>query len=372
MLGRRVFRAGHGQVHLRHRSIRARQCRGGSGAFQRGPDDLGGLARRRIRHLLHRRPGLHGGLGDPLAGEPSGSSAAQSELDAIAAADAGGVMCVPALAGLGAPWWQPQAHGGRLRDDPVDRPRAHRARGPAGHRRSDRGAGRRDRGRHRVTLRAACASTAGSPVRRVLMQATADILGVPIDVYPSAHATALGAAALARAEPAARHRRCATSVTPWTPSGIYEPRWRPHRAAEFRSAWRGSRCRDVRGPGDASMTRRTTSSSSVRASSARAIARELTGYDLTIAVLEARDDVGDGTSKANTAILHTGFDAKPGTLESRVGSPRVPPAVGLRRCARASRSSAPGRSWWRGIANSSTPCPRCGTRPRPTATTPAR
>ncbi|HEY6576988.1 MAG TPA: FAD-dependent oxidoreductase, partial [Mycobacterium sp.] len=47
-----------------------------------------------------------------------------------------------------------------------------------------------------------------------------------------------------------------------------------------------------------------------------AIARELTGYDLRIAVLEARDDVGDGTSKANTAILHTGFDAKPGTLES--------------------------------------------------------
>jgi glycerol-3-phosphate dehydrogenase len=47
-----------------------------------------------------------------------------------------------------------------------------------------------------------------------------------------------------------------------------------------------------------------------------AIARELTGYDLTVALLEARDDVGDGTSKANTAILHTGFDAKPGTLES--------------------------------------------------------
>ena len=28
--------------------------------------------------------------------------------------------------------------------------------------------------------------------------------------------------------------------------------------------------------------------------------------------------MGDGTSKANTAILHTGFDAKPGTLESRL------------------------------------------------------
>jgi glycerol-3-phosphate dehydrogenase len=47
-----------------------------------------------------------------------------------------------------------------------------------------------------------------------------------------------------------------------------------------------------------------------------AIARELAGFDLRVVLLEARDDVGDGTSKANTAILHTGFDAKPGTLEA--------------------------------------------------------
>ncbi|WP_448331505.1 FAD-dependent oxidoreductase [Streptomyces sp. DSM 41534] len=49
-----------------------------------------------------------------------------------------------------------------------------------------------------------------------------------------------------------------------------------------------------------------------------AIARELSGYDVSVALVEARDDIGDGTSKANTAILHTGFDAKPGTLESRL------------------------------------------------------
>ncbi|QYC41016.1 L-2-hydroxyglutarate oxidase LhgO [Nonomuraea coxensis DSM 45129] len=49
-----------------------------------------------------------------------------------------------------------------------------------------------------------------------------------------------------------------------------------------------------------------------------AIARLLGGADLSVALLEARGDVGDGTSKANTAILHTGFDAKPGTLESRL------------------------------------------------------
>ncbi|MDQ8708083.1 NAD(P)/FAD-dependent oxidoreductase [Streptomyces sp. LHD-70] len=49
-----------------------------------------------------------------------------------------------------------------------------------------------------------------------------------------------------------------------------------------------------------------------------AIARELSGHKVSVALLDARDDVGDGTSKANTAILHTGFDAKPGTLESRL------------------------------------------------------
>jgi glycerol-3-phosphate dehydrogenase len=49
-----------------------------------------------------------------------------------------------------------------------------------------------------------------------------------------------------------------------------------------------------------------------------AVARELAGTDLRVALLEARGDVGDVTSKANTAILHTGFDATPGTLESRL------------------------------------------------------
>jgi glycerol-3-phosphate dehydrogenase len=49
-----------------------------------------------------------------------------------------------------------------------------------------------------------------------------------------------------------------------------------------------------------------------------AIARDLAGTCLSVAVVEARDDVGDGTSKANTALLHTGFDAAPGTLEARL------------------------------------------------------
>jgi glycerol-3-phosphate dehydrogenase len=49
-----------------------------------------------------------------------------------------------------------------------------------------------------------------------------------------------------------------------------------------------------------------------------AISRELSGFELRCTLVEAGPDVGAGTSKANTAILHTGFDAKPGTIESRL------------------------------------------------------
>ena len=47
-----------------------------------------------------------------------------------------------------------------------------------------------------------------------------------------------------------------------------------------------------------------------------AIARELSRYELNIVLLEAKSDVGMGTSKASTAIWHTGYDATPGSLES--------------------------------------------------------
>jgi glycerol-3-phosphate dehydrogenase len=49
-----------------------------------------------------------------------------------------------------------------------------------------------------------------------------------------------------------------------------------------------------------------------------AVARELAGFQVSLALLEAGADVGEGTSKANTAILHTGFDAIPGSLESEL------------------------------------------------------
>jgi len=49
-----------------------------------------------------------------------------------------------------------------------------------------------------------------------------------------------------------------------------------------------------------------------------AIARELARFELRVALVEAGPDVGAGTSKANTAILHTAYDAKPGTIEARL------------------------------------------------------
>jgi len=49
-----------------------------------------------------------------------------------------------------------------------------------------------------------------------------------------------------------------------------------------------------------------------------AIARELSQYALDCVLLEAKPDIGTGTSKANTAIWHTGFDAKTGSLEQKL------------------------------------------------------
>ncbi|MDW8005104.1 MAG: NAD(P)/FAD-dependent oxidoreductase [Thermomicrobium sp.] len=51
-----------------------------------------------------------------------------------------------------------------------------------------------------------------------------------------------------------------------------------------------------------------------------AIARELARSRCRVLVVEAAEDVGEGASKANSSILHTGFDAKPGTLEARLVS----------------------------------------------------
>lgn len=46
-------------------------------------------------------------------------------------------------------------------------------------------------------------------------------------------------------------------------------------------------------------------------------ARELSRYKLSVCVIDRESDVGEGTTKANSAIVHAGFDAKEGSLKAR-------------------------------------------------------
>ena len=49
-----------------------------------------------------------------------------------------------------------------------------------------------------------------------------------------------------------------------------------------------------------------------------AVARELSRYSVNACVLEKEEDVCCGTSKANSGIVHAGYDAEPGTLKARL------------------------------------------------------
>ncbi len=48
-----------------------------------------------------------------------------------------------------------------------------------------------------------------------------------------------------------------------------------------------------------------------------AIAREASKYKLKIALLEKEPDVAEGISKANSGVLHAGFNVRPGSLKAR-------------------------------------------------------
>ncbi len=48
------------------------------------------------------------------------------------------------------------------------------------------------------------------------------------------------------------------------------------------------------------------------------IARELTKYKLSVCILEKESDVACGTSKANSGIIHAGYDPKPETLMAKL------------------------------------------------------
>ena len=72
---------------------------------------------------------------------------------------------------------------------------------------------------------------------RALMQAQADLLQAPVEVYPSPHATALGVAALARLG-AGGARTATDAVGSWSPSAVYEPRISRDEAEERLQRWR--------------------------------------------------------------------------------------------------------------------------------------
>ena len=48
------------------------------------------------------------------------------------------------------------------------------------------------------------------------------------------------------------------------------------------------------------------------------LAYRLSQYDLRVLLIDRLHDVGEGTSKANSALIHSGYDAKPGSLESKL------------------------------------------------------
>lgn len=158
-----------------------------------------------------------------------------ADLDAAAADDAGDVLCVPALAGLGAPWWRPDARAtltgmtlGTGRGEVV----LAVVQGIAAQVAAVARAAAVDLGAPPARLRV----DGGLTRSAVLLQAQADLLGVPVEVYPSPHATALGAAALARAA-LAPGTPLADVVPAWTPVRTVEPRWSADRAADFLERW---------------------------------------------------------------------------------------------------------------------------------------
>ena len=157
-------------------------------------------------------------------------------LDACAAADADGVMAVPALAGLGAPWWRSDARA-RVTGLSLASTRGSIVRavveGVAAQVALLCEAMSADMARPIPVLRA----DGGLTRSRVLMQAQADLLQVPVEIYPSAHATAMGAASLGRLA-LTPGLTLDDAVWSWQPEARFEPQWSSDRAADMLARWR--------------------------------------------------------------------------------------------------------------------------------------
>jgi glycerol kinase len=145
------------------------------------------------------------------------------ELDTVAGsvADSGGVCVVPALSGLGAPWWQPDALASIDGIGPGTEP-AHVVRstleGLAAQVTLLARAAALDLGRPLALLRV----DGGLTRSRVLMQMQSDLLQLPVEVASSLHATAAGVGALARLG-AGAGRTLSDVVRQDPPDARYEP-----------------------------------------------------------------------------------------------------------------------------------------------------
>ena len=157
-----------------------------------------------------------------------------AQLDEIGAAETEALF-VPSLAGLGAPFWAPDARGGWLglslatrRDDLV------RAViwGIAAQVASLAKAMEGDIGRPLERLRV----DGGLTRSAALMQAQADLLQAPVELYPSADATALGVGALARLGSGAANTP-GEAVGDWESAAAFEPELPASAAEEYLSRW---------------------------------------------------------------------------------------------------------------------------------------
>jgi glycerol kinase len=147
----------------------------------------------------------------------------------------GGVTFVPALAGLAAPYWRPNAKAA-FTGMTLSTERGHLVRaaieGIVAQVALLAQAAGRDLGSPLTRLRVDGGLTRSS----LLLQTQADLLQAPVEVYPSPHATALGVAAFAHlgANPSSQSQLGATA---WHPDVVVDPRIGGGEAAERLAAW---------------------------------------------------------------------------------------------------------------------------------------
>ena len=97
------------EMHLRDRCFSAGEHRAERSEVDGRTDHIGGLADR-WQQSTTASTGRSSRSLPPFVGSPrSAWFPAPDRIDSMIPADAGGVLCVPALAGLAAPWWRPEA-----------------------------------------------------------------------------------------------------------------------------------------------------------------------------------------------------------------------------------------------------------------------